>query len=108
MSNIDTIEFARAVKEIVSAIPPGKVATYGDVAALAGSPSHARLVGKILGAIGMDSDIPCHRVVNCQGRPAPHWLSQTALLRAEGITFTSANHVNLRLYRWNPLIDMTQ
>lgn len=108
MSNIDTIEFARAVKEIVSAIPPGKVATYGDVAALAGSPSHARLVGKILGCIGMESDVPCHRVVNSQGRPAPHWLSQSTLLRAEGVEVSPTNRINLRLYRWNPLIDMTQ
>ncbi|MDE6056992.1 MAG: MGMT family protein [Muribaculaceae bacterium] len=82
---LDTVEFARTVREIVAAIPPGKVATYGDVAALAGAPSHARLVGKILGCIGMDSDIPCHRVVNCQGRPAPHWISQAALLRDEGV-----------------------
>ena len=100
---LDTIEFSRAVREVVVAIPPGKVATYGDVAALAGSPSHARLVGKILGCIGMDSEIPCHRVVNCQGRPAPHWPSQSALLRAEGVTLSPTNRVNLREYRWTPL-----
>ena len=100
---LDTVEFARTVREIVAAIPPGKVATYGDVAALAGAPSHARLVGKILGCIGMDSDIPCHRVVNCQGRPAPHWISQAALLRDEGVEIGPTNHVNLRKHRWNPL-----
>ena len=100
---LDTVEFARTVREIVAAIPPGKVATYGDVAALAGAPSHARLVGKILGCIGMDSDIPCHRVVNCQGRPAPHWISQAPLLRDEGVEIGPTNHVNLRKHRWNPL-----
>ena len=100
----DTFEFTRAVKEIVSAIPPGKVATYGDVAALVGSPSHARLVGKILGNIGMESEIPCHRVVNAQGKPAPHWHSQAALLRTEGVVLTPANRVNLREYRWNPYL----
>ena len=100
---LDTVEFARTVREIVAAIPPGKVATYGDVAALAGAPSHARLVGKLLGCIGMDSDIPCHRVVNCQGRPAPHWISQAALLRDEGVEIGPTNHVNLRKHRWNPL-----
>ncbi|MBD5226809.1 MAG: MGMT family protein [Bacteroides sp.] len=100
---VDSIEFSRAVMEVVAAIPCGMVSTYGDVAALAGSPSHARLVGKILGAIGMDSDIPCHRVVNCQGRPAPHWLSQLALLRAEGIEVGASNRVDLRRYRWHPL-----
>lgn len=99
---VDSVEFAIAVKEIVAAIPKGKVATYGDIAALAGAPSHARLVGKILGAIGMDSPIPCHRVVNAVGRPAPHWLSQTPLLQKEGITFKSNGNVDLRLHRWYP------
>ncbi|MDE5881374.1 MAG: MGMT family protein [Muribaculaceae bacterium] len=99
---VDTVEFAIAVKQIVAAIPKGKVATYGDVAALAGAPSHARLVGKILGAIGMDSPIPCHRVVNASGRPAPHWLSQTPLLRNEGVRFKSNGNVDLSSHRWNP------
>lgn len=99
---VDSVEFAIAVKEIVAAIPVGKVATYGDVAALAGSPGHARLVGKILGVIGMASPIPCHRVVNAAGRPAPHWLSQTALLRNEGVGFKSNGNVDLSIHRWNP------
>ncbi len=99
---IDIVEFARAVKQIVAAIPEGKVATYGDVAALAGGPSHARLVGKILGAIGMDSPIPCHRVVNASGRPAPHWQSQPMLLRKEGVTIKPNGNVDLSLHRWNP------
>lgn len=99
---VDTVEFAIAVKEVVTAIPQGKVATYGDVAALAGSPSHARLVGKILGAIGMDSPVPCHRVVNASGRPAPHWLSQTSLLKNEGVGFKANGNVDLAIHRWNP------
>ena len=99
---IDTVEFAKSVRQIVAAIPKGKVATYGDVAALAGSPVHSRLVGKILGAIGMDSPIPCHRVVNAAGRIAPHWLSQEALLKAEGVTFRANGCVNLSIHRWLP------
>ncbi len=102
---VNTVEFAKAVREIVAAIPEGKVATYGDVAALAGAPSHSRLVGKILGAIGMDSPIPCHRVVNASGRPAPHWLSQTARLSQEGVTFRSNGNVDLSLHRWYPELD---
>lgn len=90
------------VVAIVSAIPAGKVLTYGDVAALAGFPSNARQVGYILGAIGVGSDIPCHRVVNSQGRTAPHWHSQTALLREEGITFRPNGNVNMAQHRWNP------
>ncbi len=99
---VDTVEFAKSVRMIVAAIPSGKVATYGDVAALAGHPSHARLVGKILGAIGMDSPVPCHRVVNASGRPAPHWQSQPALLRKEGVTINSNGCVDMKNHRWHP------
>lgn len=93
--------FARTVREIVSEIPAGKVLTYGDVASLAGFPAHSRLVGKVLAGIGMDSNVPCHRVINAQGRTAPHWHSQTALLRAEGIIPNKSGRINLRRYRWN-------
>lgn len=98
----DPQEFIKAVKQIVAAIPRGKVSTYGDVAAIAGYPSHARLVGRVLGDIGTDSPIPCHRVVNAQGRPAPHWHSQAAMLRSEGIRLTTTTRVNLSIYRWRP------
>lgn len=96
------IEFAREVEAVVNAIPAGKVSTYGDVAALAGWPSHARQVGKILGCLGFDSRVPCHRVVNFQGRTAPHWPAQTRLLEHEGIAFTPGGNVNLKLHRWHP------
>lgn len=100
---MDRIEFARSVSEVVSAIPPGMVLTYGDVAALAGDPTQARLVGKILGAMGFDSEVPCHRVVNFQGRPAPHWPSQVSLLRAEGVSIGPNGFVDMSRYRWHPL-----
>lgn len=100
---MDNIEFARSVREVVSAIPPGYVLTYGDVAALAGEPNQSRLVGKILGAIGIVSEVPCHRVVNFQGRIAPHWPSQATLLRAEGVNFCKNGLVNMSKHHWQPL-----
>lgn len=100
--SFDKMEFTRGVVEVVSAIPSGKVLTYGDVATLAGDPALPRLVGKILGAIGMDSDVPCHRVVNFQGRTAPHWPSQASLLKSEGVTFSNSGLVNMKKHRWNP------
>lgn len=96
---------AEDVIQIVKAIPYGKVLTYGDVATLAGKPSCARQVGKILGAIGFVSDTPCHRVVNFQGRTAPHWHNQIELLRREGVAFTKSNHVELKKHRWNPFSE---
>lgn len=95
-------DFARDVAEIVKEIPSGKVLSYGDVAALAGRPDCPRLVGHILSGLGFDSDVPCHRVVNAQGRIAPHWLRQADLLKAEGVVFTSEMRVNMRLHRWDP------
>lgn len=100
---LNSIRFARDVVEIVTQIPAGRVLTYGDVAALAGYPSHARLVGRILANIGMESQVPCHRVVNCQGRTAPHWHSQRSLLEAEGIMFRSNGCIDLRIYRFQIL-----
>lgn len=97
----DISEFVNSVREIVSSIPEGSVLTYGDVAALAGFPSHSRLVGKILGSIGMAGEVPCHRVVNASGRPAPHWHSQKILLEHEGIVFKPNGCVDMKKFRWD-------
>lgn len=102
MKMADAKTLAQSVKEIVAAVPCGMVATYGDVAALAGYPAHARLVGRILGEIGMNSELPCHRIVNSAGRPAPHWHSQRALLAAEGVAFGRNGNVDMKRHRWLP------
>lgn len=96
----DSMDFAREVEAVVNAIPVGRVLTYGDVAALAGLPSHARQVGKILGCFGFESEVPCHRVVNFEGRLAPHWPEQIDLLKAEGVTFTRSGFVDMKRHRW--------
>ena len=102
LMNFDVIAFAAAVREIVCAVPAGKVTTYGDVAALAGYPDHARMAGRILASFGMDSFVPCHRVVSAAGRTAPHWHSQSALLRQEGVGFLPSGRVDMNRYRWKP------
>lgn len=99
------MDFVKAVEEVVRAIPAGRVLTYGDVAALAGQPSHARQVGKILGCFGFESDIPCHRVVNFEGRIAPHWPEQAVRLKAEGVSFTISGLVDMKVHRWKPVFD---
>ncbi|HEU0192517.1 MAG TPA: MGMT family protein [Mycobacterium sp.] len=71
------------VRALISAIPPGRVATYGDIASAAGL-SSARIVGWILRVDG--SDLPWHRVIRASGRPARHLQTeQLERLRAEGI-----------------------
>lgn len=98
----DDLAFAREVAEVVRAIPAGKVLSYGDVAVLAGRPSCARLVGRILGGMGFESEVPCHRVVNVAGRIAPHWPRQADLLKAEGVAFVTAMRVDMQRHRWRP------
>lgn len=85
------------VRDVISSVPAGKVATYGDIAAVAGAPS-PRLVGRVLSEDG--SDLPWHRILRANGTPAPHLLHrQLELLRAEGV-LADGQRVNLRKYRW--------
>ena len=101
-----TAEQARAfgadVLNIVSQIPRGKVTTYGHIAALAGWPSHSRMVGRTL-RYSPDADrLPCHRVVNVMGRTAPGWSRQRTLLEEEGLVFLENGHVDMKRHRWEP------
>ncbi|RMH18118.1 MAG: methyltransferase [Acidobacteria bacterium] len=90
---------------VVRAIPHGRVATYGQVASLAGLPGHARQVGYALHALRTDDDVPWHRVINARGEisrradPGPEGL-QRAMLEAEGIVFDRRGRVSLRRFRW--------
>jgi alkylated DNA nucleotide flippase Atl1 len=91
-------ELHERVRKIVSAIPPGSVASYGDIAELAAAPS-PRLVGRVLAEDG--SDLPWHRVLRADGTPAHHLAErQLELLRAEGV-LADGRKVNMRRYRWD-------
>ena len=101
-----TAEQARAFGEdvlnIVSQIPRGKVTTYGHIAALAGWPSHARMVGRTLRYSPKAVELPCHRVVNIAGRTAPGWSRQRTLLEEEGVRFKDNGHVDMSKHLWEP------
>ena len=75
--------FQHDVLSIVKAIPFGCVTTYGYIATLAGYPSHARMVGRILRYAPEAISLPCHRVVNAVGRTAPGWGQQRILLEGD-------------------------
>ena len=90
------------VLSVVEEIPPGKVATYGQIAKLIGREKNARLVGKILGMSPCYGQYPCHRVVNHAGRTAPGWAEQPWLLQCEGVQFKGNGCVNLQLCQWTP------
>lgn len=89
----------------VHRVPPGSVASYGDIAALAGSPRAARGVGAVLNALSADSDVPWWRIVNRRGRlsiPADFGRRalQRRLLLDEGVTFTDDESVDLQSHHW--------
>ena len=95
-----------AFYDIVRRIPAGKVATYGQVARLAGMPRCARTVGYAMAGC-RDASVPCHRVVDrfggtkvCFDRLAPG--TQRALLEAEGVAFTMDGRVDLEACLWKP------
>lgn len=99
----NTGEFIQRVYDLVQEIPRGTVATYGQLAFLLGSPGRSRLVGRALSLAPAERPLPCHRVVNCQGRTAPHWTEQRTLLEAEGVIFKENGCVDLKNCRWKPL-----
>lgn len=88
------------VLSVVSEIPIGNVATYGQIAQLINRPKNARLVGKVLSQADLYGAYPCHRVVNAAGRLAPHFVQQKSLLLDEGITFKDACHVDIKEHLW--------
>ena len=97
--------FGEDVLNIVSQIPRGKVTTYGHIAALAGWPSHARMVGRTLRYSPKAVELPCHRVVNIAGRTAPGWSRQRTLLEEEGVRFKANGHVDMERHLWELIID---
>jgi len=92
---------------IVRRIPRGRVATYGQVAELAGLEGHARQVGYAMHALPAKSNVPWHRVINARGEVSPrtsgdsHEL-QRMLLEAEGVVFDLRGRCELKKYRWKP------
>ena len=91
------------IYEVVKNIPEGKVATYGQVALLAGNPRWARVVGYALHVNPEPGIIPCHRVVNREGRVAPGFAFggegvQRQLLESEGIIFETDGRIDLEKY----------
>ena len=93
------------IYDIVRQIPAGKVATYGQIARLAGLAGHARQVGYALNALPEGEDVPWHRVINSRGeisrRAEPVYEQiQRELLEDEGIAVDEGNKISLANYQW--------
>ena len=93
------------IYDVVKTIPKGKVATYGQVAMMAGNPRWARVVGYALHNNPEPGIIPCHRVVNRLGEVAPGFVFggadvQRKLLEDEGIEFDKNGRIDLNKFLW--------
>jgi O-6-methylguanine DNA methyltransferase len=98
------LAFAVRVLNIVSRIPAGRVATYGDVARAAGRPGAARAVGQIMRRASRPG-LPYHRVIAAGGRIGGYGSSpalKAALLQAEGLTVRRARVQDFTHRRWRP------
>lgn len=88
-------------------VPRGSVATYGQIADLAGLPGHARQVGYALHALREEDDVPWHRIINARGEVSPRSEPgmddvQRVLLEQEGVTFDARGRVDLSAAQWKP------
>lgn len=98
-----------AIVRVIASIPSGRVASYGEIAARAGLPRHARLVGRVLGDAGAEAKLPWHRVLRSDGRFAfkpgsRAFREQRARLIDEGVA-VKAGRVDLDLYGWQRNLD---
>ena len=98
-------ELARQILQVIALIPYGKVASYGQIARMAGLPKHARLVGYLLKHLDSAADIPWHRVINSQGKISLSKLNESGeniqrlKLVAEGV-IVIGDKINLKQYQW--------
>ena len=99
-----TTEFHKRTIAVIKKIPHGKVATYGQIAAMAGSPRGARQVVRILHSSSDKEGLPWHRVINSKGMislpPGQGFELQTQLLEDEGVEFDRKGRVDLKRFLW--------
>jgi methylated-DNA-protein-cysteine methyltransferase related protein len=101
----DKTRLFEIVHSLVRSIPPGKVASYGQIARLAGAPGGARTVGWAMHGVSDPDDVPWHRVVNARGqvslREGAGAELQRALLEDEGVEFGIHGRIDLKRYGWD-------
>lgn len=93
------------IHRVVERIPKGRVATYGQIARLAGLPGQARLIGYAMHALPTGSKVPWQRVVNAKGEisiPGENGTWQRRLLEREGVRFDARGRIPLATYQWRP------
>jgi methylated-DNA-protein-cysteine methyltransferase-like protein len=108
-SNAGRAPFTQRAIRILRSIPAGRVATYGQVAALAGGPGGARQVVRLLHSLSSSECLPWHRIVNAKGAIAlaegAGFEMQKALLEAEGIRVSPDGRIDLNRHLWSPSLE---
>ena len=104
---MESTEFTKNVISFIKKIPKGKIATYGQIAKLAGKPQGSRGVAWILHSSTLKHDLPWHRVINSQGKISfpegtDHYFKQRRLLEVEGVHFRESGKIDLKLFQWKP------
>lgn len=102
---MDHADLYKRIYELVAEIPAGRVATYGQIAWMAGRPDAPRMVGYAMSHTPDELALPCHRVVNRLGELAPaHAFGggqiQRAMLEREGVPFLENGRIDLKNCRW--------
>jgi methylated-DNA-protein-cysteine methyltransferase-like protein len=105
MKIADTDGTHSRIQKVVTRIPKGRVATYGQIARLAGLGGQARLVGYAMHALPAGTRVPWQRVINAQGTislPGRSALRQRELLEKEGVRFDARGRIDLDRFLWQP------
>ncbi|MFF0826628.1 MGMT family protein [Brevibacillus sp. NPDC003359] len=99
-------EFTQRALKIIAGIPAGQVMSYGQIAALAGSPRAARQIVRILHSMSKKHKLPWHRVINAQGKIGLQDLDSFTLqkmaLESEGVVVSAAGEIELERYQFHP------
>lgn len=111
--NVAGKSFREKIYQQVAKIPPGYVASYGGIAALAGFPGAAREVGQVMSRVPEQLNLPCHRVIYSNGAMAPGAIfggeqAQRALLMSEGVRFKKNGCVDMAVCQWPQQDDFAQ
>ncbi|MEE9553929.1 MAG: MGMT family protein [candidate division Zixibacteria bacterium] len=103
-SNSENLSFSEQIKILLKRIPRGKVATYGQIAAMAGNPQAARQVVRVLHSSSKKDRLPWHRVINSKGtislEPGFGYEEQKSLLIKEGVKFGKSNKIDFERFLW--------
>lgn len=104
-----TTSFHQRVITVIKKVPRGKVATYGQVAAIAGNSRAARQVVRVLHSSSDKEQLPWHRVINSKGsislKPGRGYEMQRAMLADEGIVFNLDDTIDLKRFQWTPRLS---